>query len=570
MFQIIVMSLVYWAIFGLIIGLLAKWKNRNCLLWVILGGPFLVLGLLVITCMPFLCPKCRKKVKGKQWKKNICPGCGSNLKTGGKAFRTIIMVGSIPAVLIALFILTSSISMFVKDESSQKSLNYAESEASDPEVVKISKTDRIKLLKDKFFELVNTCEGFEKKEPSYKELIQWRVDLASLRDAVLVLFESSHACDTELEEIKVALVTMTQTFELIDTRNIERKDLMSKFDSVIKKLKEEAKIIISNPDNYSEEISKDFVNDYNIFINPLYGLESLNKRELGLFLDIARFYTDLFRSFAQIYDKKSNQAPQSKHSTDRAKKSINDFDIKGFKLGMTIEEATNVIFENLSDEQKSRNEIKNQKDCIEAINAEIKEIQQFYKVKKLYKEYRNKGVSSSDVIENVSRTIGITKLMAKGYIKEGYTQLGTKIIKTEPNINNFATFPSYNYDYGGIYIYGEFSRFSGEGFEVRFTNDEFGKKIYSIDFEVDLGIDAVDECESISKKAIKKYGEPTQKKKLLVDGELNGWSYCWGDSYWDENWRMENAKLLIYEFYRSWTFSGEGRLKVRFKSKVVG
>jgi len=501
MFQIIVMFLVYWAIFGLIIGLLAKWKNRNGLLWGIVGGPFLILGLLLITCMPFLCPKCRKKVKRK-WKKNICSDCGSNLKTGGKVFRTIIMVGSIPAVLIALFILTSSISMFVKGKSSQKSSNYAESEASDPEVVKVSKTDRIKLLKDKFFELVNTCEGFEKKEPSYKELIQWRVDLASLRDAVLVLFESSHACDTELEEIKVALVTMTQTFELIDTRNIERKDLMTKFDSVIKKLKEEAKIIISNPDNYSEEISKDFVNDYNIFINSLYGLESLNKRELGLFLDIARFYTDLFRSFAQIYDKKSNQALQSKHSTDRAKKSIDNFDIKGFKLGMTINEAEDIIYQKAPSNGKLHHETK-----IEKIDRYIN------------------GFSISEYIYQENKKFGTSGLI-------------------------------------------------GDGVTIRFTNDEYGGKIFVIDLCDDLDIDAVDECEFISKKAIKKYGEPTQKKKLLDDnGELYGWTYCWGDCDWNEKnspdgWRMENAKLLIYQFHRSWLpymglLPGTARLNVR-------
>jgi len=61
MSQLLVKFLIYWTVFGLIIGLWAKWKNRNGILWGIIGGPFMVLGVFIIIFMPFLCPKCRKK-----------------------------------------------------------------------------------------------------------------------------------------------------------------------------------------------------------------------------------------------------------------------------------------------------------------------------------------------------------------------------------------------------------------------------------------------------------------------------------------------------------------------------
>ena len=233
---------------------------------------------------------------------------------------------------------------------------------------------------------------------------------------------------------------------------------------------------------------------------------------------------------------------------------------------MTIEEATNAIYENLSDWDKEYYKISNLQECIDAINADIKEIQQFYKTKRLYEEYRNAGESFPDAENHVIKTMGITKKDFDCYDNSGGS-LETKIIKTRPNINYF-TASGYNYSYGGIYTYGEISSRSGQGFEVRFTNDEFGRKIYSIDFEVDLGIDAVNESGSISKKAINKYREPIQKKKLLDDDELYGWSYCWGDCNWNEkyipeDWEAENTKFLKYKFYRSWQLTGTGRLNIK-------
>lgn len=231
---------------------------------------------------------------------------------------------------------------------------------------------------------------------------------------------------------------------------------------------------------------------------------------------------------------------------------------------MTIEEAANAIYKNLSDWDKEYYKIENQRDCIDVINADIKEIQQFYKANRLYEEYRK---SFPDAEDHVITTMGISKKEADCYINSNGGSLETKIIKTRSNINYF-TASGYNYSYGGIYIYGEISSRTGEGFEVRFTNDEFGRKIYSIDFEVDLGIDAVDESGSLIKKAIKKYKEPTQKKRLVSDDELYGWDYCWGDCNWNEkyipeDWETKNAEFLKYKFYRTWQLSGTGRLNIK-------
>jgi biotin transporter BioY len=68
--------LISYAIAAVIIGTLAARKNRNGWAWGLIGGIFLVPGLLVIMFMPFLCPKCQRSLSNKQWKDRTCPTCG--------------------------------------------------------------------------------------------------------------------------------------------------------------------------------------------------------------------------------------------------------------------------------------------------------------------------------------------------------------------------------------------------------------------------------------------------------------------------------------------------------------
>jgi len=70
----------------LIIGLLAKRKNRSCaawalwggLIWIfgpVLGGLPLIIGLVILMFMKYLCPTCKQPISNKDYKEKHCPHC---------------------------------------------------------------------------------------------------------------------------------------------------------------------------------------------------------------------------------------------------------------------------------------------------------------------------------------------------------------------------------------------------------------------------------------------------------------------------------------------------------------
>jgi len=67
--------LMMWAIFGLIIGLLAERKNRNFWAWAIIGGAIWVPALIVLSFKSILCPKCKNPITNQEWKERKCPRC---------------------------------------------------------------------------------------------------------------------------------------------------------------------------------------------------------------------------------------------------------------------------------------------------------------------------------------------------------------------------------------------------------------------------------------------------------------------------------------------------------------
>ena len=72
----LLVSLVFYAIAAVIIGLLAARKNRNAWAWALIGGLFLLPGLLVLMFMSYLCPKCKNPILNKEWRDRRCPWCG--------------------------------------------------------------------------------------------------------------------------------------------------------------------------------------------------------------------------------------------------------------------------------------------------------------------------------------------------------------------------------------------------------------------------------------------------------------------------------------------------------------
>jgi hypothetical protein len=64
---------IFWAV---VVGLLAKRKNRSGTLWGIVGGLSWVIALLILAFLSYLCPKCKKKLTNIEAKQHLCPDCG--------------------------------------------------------------------------------------------------------------------------------------------------------------------------------------------------------------------------------------------------------------------------------------------------------------------------------------------------------------------------------------------------------------------------------------------------------------------------------------------------------------
>jgi MFS family permease len=65
------------ALFGLIVGYLAKRKNRNAWGWGIFGAITTLVGLIVLAFMPYKCPACSASLTNADGKDRTCPSCGS-------------------------------------------------------------------------------------------------------------------------------------------------------------------------------------------------------------------------------------------------------------------------------------------------------------------------------------------------------------------------------------------------------------------------------------------------------------------------------------------------------------
>lgn len=63
---------LFWAV---VVGLLAKRKNRNPIGWGIAGALSWFIALIVLAFMPYLCPKCKHKISNKEAKAKVCQNC---------------------------------------------------------------------------------------------------------------------------------------------------------------------------------------------------------------------------------------------------------------------------------------------------------------------------------------------------------------------------------------------------------------------------------------------------------------------------------------------------------------
>jgi len=208
----------------------------------------------------------QKKIKRKQWKKNVCPDCGSNLKTGGKIFRVLIKTVSVSAVsLVVLALATGIIMNALMGKSSQKSSNYAESEVYDPEVIRIIADaikkeamqvsyDDLARYPDKFIETPVHLTGkiVQKMSPD-----QYRVNITKneyfWEDTIYVFLETEARLleDDEVEFYGLAHGTITYETVIGDYITIPRVDvyeikLLKEVREVVKPIEMDVKTIKEN------------------------------------------------------------------------------------------------------------------------------------------------------------------------------------------------------------------------------------------------------------------------------------------------------------------------------------
>lgn len=66
-------AMLFW---GVVVGLLARRKNRNPWGWGVAGALSWILALLVLAFMPYVCPKCGRDLSNAEGKADRCPNCG--------------------------------------------------------------------------------------------------------------------------------------------------------------------------------------------------------------------------------------------------------------------------------------------------------------------------------------------------------------------------------------------------------------------------------------------------------------------------------------------------------------
>lgn len=68
--------LLIYLVFAIGMGFDAKRKNRNSWAWGVIGGLFFIPAAVLLTLLPYLCPKCKQPMSKKEFNNQICPRCG--------------------------------------------------------------------------------------------------------------------------------------------------------------------------------------------------------------------------------------------------------------------------------------------------------------------------------------------------------------------------------------------------------------------------------------------------------------------------------------------------------------
>ncbi|HEV8472069.1 MAG TPA: hypothetical protein VGR82_04760 [Methylomirabilota bacterium] len=112
---VFVVIVAVWATFGVLLGWLARRKNRHAVAWGLIGGfPYLALpAAIVLSLMPVLCPKCSAALTNEQWRTKTCPRCNaapdSKAAPFGFRWRWIVLLAVAVGVIVLYSLSTSSV-----------------------------------------------------------------------------------------------------------------------------------------------------------------------------------------------------------------------------------------------------------------------------------------------------------------------------------------------------------------------------------------------------------------------------------------------------------------------------
>src|SRR4051812_29337498 len=72
----LIVFLISYVLGGLVLGIMAARKNRDYMSWALLGGLFWFTCILAVAFLPPLCPKCKRPLMTREWRRRVCPTCG--------------------------------------------------------------------------------------------------------------------------------------------------------------------------------------------------------------------------------------------------------------------------------------------------------------------------------------------------------------------------------------------------------------------------------------------------------------------------------------------------------------
>lgn len=72
-----------------VLGTMAARKNRDYMAWGLIGGLFFIACIVAVVMVPPLCPKCRRPLLAREWRRRVCPTCGFVGKASEQAFELL-------------------------------------------------------------------------------------------------------------------------------------------------------------------------------------------------------------------------------------------------------------------------------------------------------------------------------------------------------------------------------------------------------------------------------------------------------------------------------------------------